>query len=211
MTDELDIVRVVFQIAVLILSAVAHEVSHGFIAERLGDPTARNAGRLTLNPLKHLEWFGSFLLPVLMYIGSAGSFFFGWAKPVPYNPVYFKNPTADAAKVAFAGPATNFLIAIIVGLVLRFAEFPVGGYFERLDLLLRDIVVINIMLALFNLIPIPPLDGSKVIRIFFPDAQWLDQIEQYGFFILLFMLMFGLFSFLGPIIFFLYRLIVGSG
>lgn len=191
------------------MSAVAHEVSHGFMAYRLGDSTAKDAGRLTLNPLKHLDLYGSVILPLVMYIGTFGRFFFAAAKPVPYNPYYFKNPIADSAKVALAGPAANFTIAVAIGLILRFVNLPDGDYYARLVGLISDIVIINIMLGIFNLVPIPPLDGSKVIRVFFPHSRLLDQIEPYGFLILIFLMFSGLFSLILPIMFFIYNLITG--
>lgn len=211
MTNDIDFLRVVFQIIILVMSAVAHEVSHGFIAYQLGDPTAKDQGRLTLNPLKHLDLYGSVILPILMYIGTFGQFFFAAAKPVPYNPYYFRNPTKDAAKVALAGPVTNFLIAIVFGLILRFAfsGLPATDFFNRFGALLSDIVLINIMLGVFNLVPIPPLDGSRVIRVFFPRSYFLDRVEPYGLFILIIMMIFGVFSLLIPIIYFVYKLIIG--
>jgi Zn-dependent protease len=112
----------VFQIIVLVFSAIAHEYMHGYVAYSLGDPTAKNAGRLTLNPLAHLEWFGSFFLPLIMIITQM-PFVFGWAKPVPYNPYNLRDRKYGDAKVALAGPLTNFIIALFFGLFLRF--FPI--------------------------------------------------------------------------------------
>src|SRR3989338_8324545 len=124
MMGHMDFQLALFQITVLIFSAVIHEVSHGAMANYLGDPTAKNLGRLTLNPLKHLEVFGSFLFPLLTYFGSGGSFLFGWAKPVPYNPMFLRDPKRGAAYIAAAGPLANFSIAIILGMVLRIAALP---------------------------------------------------------------------------------------
>ena len=119
-------VILIFQLIVLIFSVMIHEISHGYIAEYLGDPTARLAGRLTMNPLKHLDFFGSFLLPVSLFLLSQGGFVFGWAKPVPYNPVYLKNPKAGAGKIACAGPLSNLLIAVSFGALLRILLY--SGY-----------------------------------------------------------------------------------
>ena len=148
----------VFSIAVLIMSVVIHEVSHGYAADSLGDPTARLAGRLTLNPLKHLDPFGSVLLPALTYL--FGGFIFGWAKPVPYNPYNLKNQRWGPAVVAGAGPLANILIALIFGLAVRFfGNFLAAGFVQ----IALAIIFINLILAIFNLVPIPPLDGSKIL------------------------------------------------
>ena len=155
-----------FVIVILILSIVIHEVSHGYAAQMLGDPTARLAGRLTLNPLKHLDLVGSVLIPAFLVLSGA-QILFGWAKPVPYNPYNLSNQRWGEAFVAGAGPATNLLIALVFGLLIR-----LGIAFDFASAPLIDlgsfIVYINILLALFNLIPIPPLDGSKVLAFLLP-------------------------------------------
>ncbi|MCX7589354.1 MAG: site-2 protease family protein [Patescibacteria group bacterium] len=200
----------IFQIIILIFSAVIHEVSHGLMAEKLGDNTARLAGRLTLNPLKHLDFFGSFILPVSLYFLSGGSFVFGWAKPVPYNPLNLKNPLRDGGLIALFGPLSNFFIALFFGLILRFGE----NYFlgSQLAILFSVIIYINILLGVFNLVPIPPLDGSKVLFGFLPNKNWSFKIinffEQYGFVLLLIFLFFG-FKLIIPIINLLFKLITG--
>jgi|TARA_Y100000310_G_scaffold75933_1_gene72359 Zn-dependent protease len=156
----------IFIILILIFSIVIHEVSHGYAANSLGDPTARLAGRLTLNPLKHLDLMGSIIVPAILILTSAG-FIFGWAKPVPYNPYNLRNQRWGEAIVGGAGPAVNILIAIIFGLLIRFGmEF---GFVTASFIQIAGIVVfVNILLGLFNLIPFPPLDGSKVFASILP-------------------------------------------
>lgn len=192
-----------FGIAILILSVVVHEVSHGYTADKLGDPTARLAGRLTLNPIKHLDLMGSFIIPVITY--SLGGFIFGWAKPVPYNPYNIREKWGEAA-VAAAGPASNFVLALIFGLILRFGSFdPV------VNTALALIVFINILLGIFNLVPIPPLDGSKILFWILPGKYYhlREKIERYGFFLVIaFILLFW--SLIVPIITFLFTLITGT-
>jgi len=144
-------IEFVFAIAVLIMSIVAHEVSHGYAAERLGDPTARLAGRLTLNPFKHLDLVGSFIVPVFTFF--LGGFIFGWAKPVPYNPYNMRNPRSGGAIVAAAGPLANIVIALVFGLLIRFS--PVLGLPDTFIAIASLIVLLNILLAFFNLFPIP--------------------------------------------------------
>jgi Zn-dependent protease len=168
---QIDLAGAVFVGIVVIFSAIIHEVAHGYMANWLGDPTARLAGRLTLNPLVHIDPVGSILLPVLLIftqlnVPASQRFLIGYAKPVPYNP--FNLPGLyDEALVAFAGPATNAIIAIIFGLVLRFFT-PVfePGFVNAF----QTICYINMLLALFNLLPIPPLDGSKVITALLPGG-----------------------------------------
>jgi len=155
----------IFQIVILIFSVVIHEVAHGLVALRLGDETAKNAGRLTLNPVSHIDPIGSVLLPLVLVL-TGSPFLIGWAKPVPYNPLNLhKDYKYGPVKVALAGPGTNLGVALIMGLIIRaFGSFlgPV------IVLLLGQIVFINVLLAVFNLMPIPPLDGSKLLTLFLP-------------------------------------------
>lgn len=152
-------------IVVLILSIVLHEVAHGYAANWLGDPTARLAGRLTANPLVHIDPLGSVILPALLFLSGA-NILFGWAKPVPYNPYNLRNQRWGEAFVAAAGPLTNFLLAAIFATIIRFADTL--GLSASFVGLASSVVFLNILLALFNLIPIPPLDGSKVFVAFLP-------------------------------------------
>lgn len=173
----MDLISAVFQIAIIMFSAVIHEVMHGVAADRLGDPTARYQGRLTLNPIPHLDPFGSVFLPLMLAI-SGSPIFFGWAKPVPYNPFNFRRGGRwGEAIVAFAGPAANFAVALFMALVIR------ADVLANLNPILFLIVIINIMLGIFNLIPIPPLDGSKILSALLPAAlsrgynKWRARLE----------------------------------
>lgn len=200
-------VNFIFSIAILILSVVVHEVSHGFVANILGDRTARHAGRLTLNPLKHLDPMGSFFIPMLTYF--AGGFIFGWAKPVPYNPYNLRDQKWGDAKVAAAGPFSNLLIALVFGLILRFgAGLPIPLPATEI---LQLIVYLNLVLAVFNLVPIPPLDGSKILFSALPyHMRYVqDFMEQYWLiFIGLFIFFIG--GILSPVVDSLFHLIVGG-
>jgi len=206
----IDILYIVFSVIVLVFSVVIHEVAHGAVANSLGDPTAKYAGRLTLNPMSHLDWFGSLILPMLLFFGTGGSFVFGYAKPVPINPFNFRDQKYGQVKVALAGVAANFALALVFGTILRFwpeISNPMSAGFYGLA---QQVVIINLVLAVFNLIPIPPLDGSHVLFAFLPRSQEDFKIflQRYGFIFLLIIIYF-LSSIIGPILQFLYRLIVG--
>jgi len=200
----------VFSLLILMFSVVAHEVAHGYAAYVQGDNTARFAGRLTLNPLKHLEWFGSVILPFLAY--QLGGFIIGWAKPVPFNPYNLRNQRWGEAIVAFAGPLTNICIALFFGLIIRFASMGVLALSISFLQISTVIVIINLVLACFNLVPIPPLDGSKILFSLFPNklAHLRAQIEAYGVTVLIFFVFF-LSQFLSPIVAFFFRVSPGVG
>ena len=175
----MDLFSAIFQIAIVMFSVVVHEVAHGVAADKLGDPTARYQGRLTLNPIPHLDPFGSIFLPLLLTL-SGSPFLLGWAKPVPYNPFNFRRGGKwGEAIVAFAGPASNFLIALVMALLIRAELFP-----PEMTAVLFLVLFINVLLGIFNLIPIPPLDGSKVLSALLPSAMqraydvWRTQLEH---------------------------------
>jgi Zn-dependent protease len=193
----------VFQIAILVMSVVIHEVSHGYAASLLGDQTARYQGRLTLNPIKHIDPVGSVIVPSISYF--LGGFIFGWAKPVPYNPYNLRPGRWSEAMVAVAGPASNVILAIIFGLLLRLG---VGS--PAFVQITSIIVLINIILAIFNMVPIPPLDGSKILFALFPNKlfQIRGFFEKYGLVLVLFFIFF-LWQFIFPVIVLLFRLITG--
>lgn len=200
----MDIELALFQVVVLIFSAIIHEVAHGAMANYLGDPTAKNLGRLTLNPTKHIDFFGSILLPMLLVL-IRSPIIFGWAKPVPYNPLFLRDPKRGAAYIAVAGPLANFSVAIILGMVLRIAALP-----DAFAMALEIIIFINVLLGVFNLVPIPPLDGSKLMFAFFGKRHAALErfLEQNGMLILLLFIFFG-FRLLMPVIMVLFRLFAG--
>ena len=170
---------------------MAHEVAHGAAAYAFGDPTAKNQGRLTLNPLKHIDLFGSIILPLILYITNS-HFLFGWAKPVPYNPYNLKNRRLGEFCVSIAGILTNFAIAIIFAVVIRFAI--ILNLSQEAMYLMTYIIMLNITLGVFNLVPIPPLDGSKILFSFVPYRyeHHLITLEKYGFYFLIaFIVFFG--------------------
>ncbi len=175
--------EILLPIAILIISVVVHEVSHGYAALLLGDYTAKYQGRLSLNPLKHLDPWGSVLIPFLLIISGTGVVF-GWAKPVPYNPYNLRDQKYGSAKVGLAGPLSNIILALLAGIGLR--AFYVAGIFDGLlvNILLLTIII-NISLVVFNLLPIPPLDGSKALYAFISISEQTKMLlDQYGMIIL---------------------------
>ncbi|PIS17486.1 MAG: site-2 protease family protein [Candidatus Nealsonbacteria bacterium CG09_land_8_20_14_0_10_42_14] len=180
----------IFSLIVLFFSIVLHEIAHGSMALHLGDDTAKNAGRLTLNPIKHIDPFGTIILPLLLLFFTAGQGpIIGWAKPVPINPFNFRDQKWGTLKVSVAGPGMNFLVGIIFGLAIRFISLP-----DSVLLLFSIIVLYNFAWGIFNLIPIPPFDGSHILFSFIPAK--LDQLklflQQYGLFLIIIFIVFGL-------------------
>lgn len=200
----MDTLTLIVSIIILVMSVVIHELSHGYMAEMLGDPTPRLQGRLTLNPLKHLDWFGSVLVPI---ITSFAGLTFGWAKPIQWNPYNVKNKRWGEFLISIVGPGSNLLIALIFGSIVRFFGASLPGSFIQISLF---IVSINIVLAVFNMIPLPPLDGSKVLFAVLPRSmiKVRETIEQYSIFFFLFLVLF-LWRFVEPVIIALFRLITG--
>ncbi len=181
----MDIYRL-FYFLVIIPSAIIHEYSHGLVADRLGDPTARYAGRLTLDPRVHVDLWGTLLLPFLLFLGSGGTFMFAYAKPVPINPFNLRNQKWGPALVSAAGPLSNLLLACAFALTLRIVPHTSATPF------FSAIISANVLLAIFNLLPIPPLDGSKILY-GLVDVPFQTQVflDRYGFVILLVFLFFG--------------------
>jgi Zn-dependent protease len=201
----MGIAETILFVAILIISVIVHEISHGYMAEYLGDPTARLKGRLTLNPVPHIDPLGSIIVPGLLAL-LPGSLIFGWAKPVPYNP-HNLNSRYGNALVAAAGPASNFFIAGVAAIVFRLTPMAAAGAAGTFVL---AVILINVVLAVFNLVPIPPLDGSKILFDFLPARlnYIREALEQYGFVILVFFIFFAI-EIISPIIFGLFRLFAG--
>lgn len=191
----------IIQFIVLIISIVIHEVAHGLVAYRFGDPTAKNLGRLSLNPIVHVDILGSILLPAFIVL-SGSSMIIGWAKPVPVNPRHFFNPTRDMMWVALAGPLSNLTLAIIASVLIKIAIISFPNYW--LLVVLKATIVINLILMIFNFIPIPPLDGSRVMYHLLPGdlAYKLQRLEPYGFVIVFALAYLGALS---PILSFFFR------
>jgi len=177
----------ILSISAFVVAITLHETAHGYVAYRLGDPTAHSAKRLTLNPLAHIDPFGTVLLP--LFLALTGAPVFGWAKPVPFNPGYFKDPQKGTMLVGAAGPATNLVVAVLAGMLYR--ALPVLPPIPRAFLEL--LCIVNVYLAVFNMIPIPPLDGSRVVVGFLPPhlVRAYLSIERYGFLIIFGLLWLG--------------------
>lgn len=185
----MDIVITIFSLVVLLFSVMIHEIAHGSVALYLGDPTAKYAGRLTLNPLKHLDPFGSIVLPLLLlFITSGQGPIFGWTKPVPINPYNFRDQKWGGLKVSIAGPATNFLIAIFFSLLIKFLSLS-----PAMLAFFTIIAIYNFAWGIFNLVPIPPLDGSHILFALLPQRFSRIKIilRQYSLIFLLLFLFFG--------------------
>jgi Zn-dependent protease len=202
-------INFLFQIFILVFSVIIHEISHGFMALFFGDRTAEYEGRLTLNPIKHIDLFGSIVIPLLLYLANAG-FMIGWAKPVPYNPYNLRNRKIAEPLVAFAGPLSNIFVALIFGIIIRILV-SAGMIASPLVIIFGFIVIVNIGLAVFNLIPIPPLDGSKILVAFLPVKSrfvFSSFAHKYGLILIIAIVVF-LPNFITPIIFWLFSLITG--
>ncbi|UOA08253.1 site-2 protease family protein [Methylobacter sp. S3L5C] len=193
MMDNLTLIqRIAVWILPVIFAITVHEVAHGWVAKKYGDNTASSLGRLTLNPIKHIDLFGTIILPGLLLITGTG-FIFGWAKPVPVDPRNFKNPLQDMAIVALAGPVSNLLMAVFWALIIRLGV-TIGAGNEAIShpLIYSGVagISINLVLALINLLPIPPLDGSRILTGILPTywARQYNRLERYGFIILIILL-----------------------
>ncbi len=184
---NLDVFAVVPVVLAFVVGITVHEFAHGWTADRLGDPTARYAGRLTLNPVAHADPIGTILLPILL-IATGSRFIFGWAKPVPINPYHFRDRRRGLVLVSVAGPLANVVTAVIAAVLLGFWGFSSQVLAE----ILVTMIWINMILAVFNLIPVPPLDGSKILAGLLPGRQeWLIRFEQYGMIILILLVFSG--------------------
>lgn len=198
----------IFYIVVILYSVTIHEVSHGLMANSLGDNTAKNLGRLSLNPIKHIDLFGSVLLPLFLFFTTG--FVFGYAKPVPYNPNNLVDRKFGPAKVALAGPLSNFILALLFGLTLRFV--PDTLISPLVFQLFSYIVLLNLVLGIFNMFPVPPLDGHWLLMTFLPPSMNSLKVYIYKNSFILFPIFLIIFMvFVSPVIYWFFRLITGVG
>jgi len=199
--------EIIFVIAILIMSVIIHEICHGYAALYLGDHTAKNEGRLTLNPISHLDPMGSFFIPLVSYY--LGGFVLGWAKPVPYNPYNLKNQRWGEAIVAGAGPAVNILIAVVFGLIIRFSSLLHITNSSFLEII-GYAVVVNLTLAIFNLSPIPPFDGSKLLFSLLPYRfQYIREFMERNWLLMMLVFVLFLWGFIQPIVLPIFQFITG--
>ncbi len=187
--DIIELIRnLVISLPLFFFAVVIHEVAHGWMAERCGDTTARQMGRLTLNPFAHIDPIGTIILPLFLVIASS-PILFGWAKPVPINPRNFHNPKKDIIRVSLAGPGANIILAVLCSLLVRLSFLGVSQ-FPYIELILELTIFVNLILGIFNLIPIPPLDGSRILAGLLPVhlASKFSRLDPYGFIILIILL-----------------------
>ena len=205
MEPEYIIRQIIVSAIPILIAIILHEVSHGFVANKLGDPTAKMMGRLTLNPVAHIDLFGTILMPLFLLISTGGQFVFGYAKPVPINPYNFRNPKRDMAISAAGGPLMNMIVALVSVIILKYLIIPASGsaseevmikIIKPMGMMLNASIQINIVLAAFNLIPIPPLDGGRVLMGFLSDSQahLLGKVEPFGMIIVLVLVVSGMAS-----------------
>ncbi len=187
----MNILGFLISFSLLIIAMSFHEFAHGWTAYRLGDPTAKYSGRLTLNPLAHIDLIGTIVLPLFLFIATHGQFVFGAAKPVPINYLSLRNPKRDIIWIGLSGPLANFLFAFLLSLVLRIIPFN-----TILNYLITNLIFINVILGVFNLVPIPPLDGSRVVMGLLPEkmSYRYASIEPFGFFIIVILISLGMFD-----------------
>jgi Zn-dependent protease len=201
--EELNIIQKIVVMALpLVFAIVLHEVAHGWVANKLGDHTARDMGRLTLNPISHIDLFGTIIMPLMLFVLTNGKMLFGYAKPVPINPYNFRDPKKGMALSSLAGPGINMVLAISFAFLLRVVMPAIEGFTPKpawewfslpISLMFGYGVIINVVLGVLNLIPVPPLDGSRVVYWILPDKQAAAyyRLEPYGMVILMLLIMFG--------------------
>jgi Zn-dependent protease len=208
MQIEAILVKIAISAIPILLAITVHEASHGYAAKHFGDLTAEKLGRITLNPLKHIDLVGSIFLPLLLYFSTSGKFSFGWAKPVPVNFGNLHNPKKDMLWVAAAGPASNLVMAVLWGMLLGYITHKqTSGYFSPSAYFFAEMayegIKINILLMVLNLLPMPPLDGGRIAVSLLPTKQAiaLSQVEKYGFAVLIALMFTGVLNkIIGPFI-----------
>lgn len=186
----MNIIGLLISFGLFIIAMTVHEFAHGWVAYKLGDTTAKYSGRLTLNPLAHIDLMGTIILPLFLFISTRGQFVFGYAKPVPINYLALRNPKRDIICVGASGPLANFIFALALSIMSKFITAPL------INFILINLIYINVLLGVFNLMPIPPLDGSRILMGLLPEslASRYAMIEPYGFFVIMLLIGLGLFD-----------------